>query len=199
VKWYIVRHADKEPGEFYNPSLRIYDQPISTRGQAQAQALARYFADKLIAKIFVSHTIRTAQTAEPTARQLDLTPVVDARLNEINNGLIGMRSETEIQQQFPEVWAALCDRDRDFRFPEGESGTDAQQRIRSFLGEHLSLDQNLLLVSHDGWIRLLICTLLDLPVYRRWEFQVDTCGILEIEYQPPYGKWKIIRFNLVCS
>jgi hypothetical protein len=29
--WYIVRHAEKEPGDFYNPRLRHQDQIILTQ------------------------------------------------------------------------------------------------------------------------------------------------------------------------
>jgi probable phosphoglycerate mutase len=59
-------------------------------------------------------------------------------------------------------------------------------------------DENIILVSHDGLIRLLMCYLMKLPVYQRWNFQVDTCGITEVTYQPDYEAWKLVRFNQVC-
>jgi len=44
-------------------------------------------------------------------------------------------------------------------------------------------------------IRLTTCYILGLPVYARWNFQFDFCGIMEITYQPDYQTWKLIRFN----
>ena len=55
--------------------------------------------------------------------------------------------------------------------------------------------QDILVVSHEGLIRLWMCTLMGLPVYRRGDFSIDFCGLLETDYQPEYERWKLIRFN----
>jgi broad specificity phosphatase PhoE len=199
VKWTIVRHADKEQGNFYNPVLRHQDEPISAKGIAQAQKLTSYFSDKTIDKIYVSDYIRTRQTIEPVAQKLKMSFIADSRLNEIDNGAFEGLSEQEIQGRFPEVWNAFKERNRDFQFPEGESGEAARRRIVSFMKEKLEDKEDILIVSHDGLIRLWMCTILGMPVYRRWEFRVDTCGIMEIEYQPEYAGWKIIRFNHIVE
>ncbi|HVO71641.1 MAG TPA: histidine phosphatase family protein [Aggregatilineaceae bacterium] len=91
---YILRHAAKERGDFFNPHLRHQDEPISAQGQVAAQKLCVYFDGKSIAAIYISEYQRTRQTGEPLARQLDLTPTIDARLNEIDNGRFdGMTDE----------------------------------------------------------------------------------------------------------
>jgi broad specificity phosphatase PhoE len=199
MKWYIIRHGDKEKGDFHNPVLRHQDQSISEKGREQAQALVPYFKDKLISNIYVSEFIRTMQTIMPVAENLELTPIVDSRLNEIETGLIEGLTNEEIKERFPEVWRAFSGRNRDFQFPEGESGEQVLMRMKSFIAEKMQGDRDILLVAHDGWIRILICHILDLPVYRRWEFVVDTCGIMEIEYQTKYKRWKLIRFNHICK
>ncbi len=198
--WYILRHADKERGDFYDAQRKIHDHPISQKGREQAQRLCAYFEGKPIEAIYVSAYQRTSQTITPAAQQLGLTPVLDARLNEINNGRIGMKSDAEVRQEFPEVWNAMISRSADFQFPDGESGQAAQQRIVSFLEEKRHQHAgDLVLVTHDGLIRLLMCHLMELPVYKRWNFQVDTCGITEIRYQEDFDSWKLIRFNHVCE
>jgi len=199
VKWYIIRHADKEQGDFYNPILRHQDQPISAKGRAEAQKLYSYFTNKPIAKIYVSEYVRTEQTIKYVAQKMKLSPIVDSRLNEIDNGVIEGMSEQEILKKFPDVWNAFRERDRDFLFPEGESGYDAQRRVKSFMEEKQEYKENIILVSHDGLIRLLMCYILGIGVYRRWDFRVDTCGIMEIEYQPDYERWKLLRFNHICK
>jgi broad specificity phosphatase PhoE len=195
MKWYIIRHADREQGEFYNPILRHQDGPISKKGHLQAQKLISYFSDKLIDKIYVSEYIRTQQTIKYVAEEKKLSPIIDGRLNEIDNGLIEGLSEQELKQNYPNIWQDFRDRDRDFQFPEGESGEDVLNRVESFFKEKLKSNEDLILVTHDGLIRLLICYILGLAVYRRWDFKTDFCGIMEIEYQPGFKKWKLIRFN----
>jgi broad specificity phosphatase PhoE len=198
MKWYIIRHADKEQGDFYNPVLRHQDGPISVKGHTEAQKLYSYFSDKPITQIYVSQYIRTMQTIEYVAQKVGLSPIVDSRLNEIDNGIVEGLTEPEIQQKFPDVWNAFRGRNRDFQFPEGESGEEAQCRIKSLMKEKQEYKEDILLVSHDGLIRLLMCHILGLPVYRRWDFRVDTCGIMEIEYQPIFERWKLLRFNQIC-
>jgi broad specificity phosphatase PhoE len=199
MKWYIIRHSDKETGDFYNPDLRHQDQPISEKGHLKAQKLFSYFSDKSIDKIYVSEYIRTKQTIKYVAEKKKLSPIVDSRLNEIDNGLIEGLSEQVIKQRYPDVWNAFQDRDRDFQFPEGESGEDARERIISFFKDKQLSKEDFILVSHDGLIRLLLCYILGIAVYRRWDFRVETCGIMEIEYQTKFKKWKLIRFNHICT
>lgn len=199
MKWYIIRHAEKEQGDFYNPDLRHQDQPISEEGHLKAQKLFSYFSDKLIDKIYVSEYIRTKQTIKYVAEKKKISSITDSRLNEIDNGVIEGLSEQVLQQRYPDVWNAFKDRDRDFQFPEGESGEDSRKRISSFFKDKQLSGEDVILVSHDGLIRLLLCYILGIPVYRRWDFQVDPCGIMEIEYQTTFKKWKLIRFNHICT
>jgi broad specificity phosphatase PhoE len=198
---YLIRHAAKERGEFFNPRLRHQDEPISAQGQTQAQKLCAYFDGQAIAAIYVSEYQRTWQTGEPLARQFNLTPGIDARLNEIDNGRLDGMTDEQIQQTYPDVWQAFLSRSADFRFPGGETGDEAQQRIVEFLAEKRQqhAGENIVVISHEGLIRLLMCTILDLPVYKRWNFHYDFCGITEIAYQPEYASWKIMRFNQVCG
>ncbi len=196
---YVIRHAAKERGDFFNPRLRHQDEPISPQGQADALKLCAYFDGKAIAAIYVSEYQRTRQTIEPVAQQLQLAPMLDGRLNEIDNGRLDGMTDEQIQQTYPDVWQAFLSRSADFRFPEGETGAEAQQRIVEFLEEKRQQhdSDNIILVTHEGLIRLLMCTILDLPVYKRWNFHYDFCGIMEIVYQPKYAIWKLIRFNQI--
>ncbi|MBI5954832.1 MAG: histidine phosphatase family protein [Chloroflexi bacterium] len=197
MTWYVLRHAEKEQGDFHNPQLKHQDQPLSARGKQDAQKLASLFADKPIAAIYVSAYQRTWQTAANVAEHLQLTPMVDSRLNEIDNGLVDEMTEREFEQAYPEVWKAYVARTADFRFPGGENGTEVQARVKDFFDEKLlqHKDADLLIVSHDGWIRQMMCHVLGLPVYRRGDFRVNFCGLTELQYQEKIGRWRLIRFN----
>jgi broad specificity phosphatase PhoE len=58
---YIIRHAHKEKGNFYNPRLHHQDQPISQQGREEARQLWSYLCDKQISAIYVSRCQRTGQ------------------------------------------------------------------------------------------------------------------------------------------
>lgn len=195
MKIYFVRHADKAKGNFYNDRFGHQDQPISSLGRRQARRLRKRFLREPIAAIYVSEYLRTLQTAQPLARSLRLPPVVDARLNEIDAGEAEVLTFDEIKVRYPEIWQALDRRTDDFRWPGGETGGEAQQRIASFLTEIAREPGDKLVVAHDGIVRLLLCHLLKIGVVRRFDFRVDTCGILEIERAGSEGRWQIIRFN----
>jgi broad specificity phosphatase PhoE len=197
VTAYIIRHAHKEQGNYYNPRLRHQDEPISQQGQEQARRLWSYLCDKNISAIYISGYLRTRQTIEYAAKQSGIEPTVDERLNEFDNGCIEGMSVTDIKQMYPEVWRGFHERSADFRFPGGETGEETRQRIASFLDEKRELHPsgNIVVVSHEGLIRLTACHILGLPVYDRWNFHIDFCGIMEISYQPEYRGWKLMRFN----
>ena len=197
MTWYIIRHAEKLYGGFYDSYLRHQNDPITDRGHEQAKALIPYFSGKPISAVYVSQYLRTLQTGAPLAQHFNLTPIVEQQLNEIDNGLIDGLAEDEIQARFPEVWKGFSERNTDFRFPEGETGEEAMKRIADFIEEKRIRHegQDIVAFSHEGLIRLLGCHILKLPVYKRWNFQVDFCGIMELTYQPDFKEWKLIRFN----
>jgi len=197
--FYIIRHAEKQKGDFHNPDLRHQDEPISPKGKQDSQRLWCFFADKQISAIYISEYLRTAQTIEYVADQLGLTPTIDKRLNEMDNGLFEGMSSEETQRTYPDIWEIYRQRKEDFRFPEGETAEEARKRIAEILEEKQSAHDHdkagIIFVCHDGLIRVLMCHIMNLPVYQRGNFRVDFCGIMEITYQPDYDALKLIRFN----
>jgi 2,3-bisphosphoglycerate-dependent phosphoglycerate mutase len=85
----LVRHgasADGEPGKPY-PVLDGHGDPdLSPAGAQEAERVAERLAYEPIAAIYVSTLRRTHQTAEPLARRLGLTPVVEPDLREAHLG-----------------------------------------------------------------------------------------------------------------
>lgn len=57
----VVRHAEKVPDGSDDP-------PLTTAGQARAQAIADWLADSDVVAVYSSDTRRTRQTAAPTAQ-----------------------------------------------------------------------------------------------------------------------------------
>jgi broad specificity phosphatase PhoE len=205
VTVYLVRHGHKAVGDFPNPRLRLRDQPLSSLGRRQAVRLARWLRGRGITGIWVSEYQRTAQTARPLARRLGIEPVADVRLNEIDIGLLDGLSDDEIRTQFPEAWRASEDRSSDYRWPGGENGAEALERIAGFMREREAGNGcppgggNVLVVAHDGIIRLFVCRVLGIPVWRRFGMKIDPAGITELEWDAARRSWDLIRYNQVIG
>ncbi len=194
---YLLRHGDKEAGNFYNAILKHQDPPLSEKGNRQANAIIEYFRKIDISAIYVSEYIRTFQTAQPIARIKQIQPVIDRRLNEIDNGYIDEMSEQEFERTYPDAWKQYIARTSDFRFPGGETGEEVKSRISEFLQGKIQLHGNepILIVSHDGLIRVCMTYLLDIPVFRRSDFKTDLCGLTQFDYQDDVKRWKLFSFN----
>jgi broad specificity phosphatase PhoE len=195
MKIYIVRHGDKEKGNYHNEYLRHQDQPISHEGNQKAKKLVEYFEDIHIEKILISEYLRTEQTARYIAANKELQVIKDKRINEFDNGIIELMSNEEIKEKYPEFWDDLIGHAKDVRFPEGETGEEVKARQKDLLDELILRDEDVLLISHEGYMRLLLCHLLDIPVYKRYLFRVNFCGIMELEYMKDEKYWRVIRFN----
>ena len=195
MKIFISRHGDKIRGGYYNESLKHQDEPLTEKGDTMAKKLIDFFDHIDIKRIIVSEYLRTSQTAKYVAKHKGITIEKDKRLNEIDNGIIESMDKEEIIKKYPAFWRNFNSYTMDVRFPEGETGEEVKLRQKNLLDELIQRDEDVFLVSHEGYIRLLICHLLDIPVYKRYLFKVDMCGIMEFEYDKTTQEWKIIRLN----
>jgi len=195
LKAYFIRHAEKKNGDYFNPVLGHNDQPINNKGRRASRRLYGFLRDKNVSQIYVSSYRRSRQTIRFAANKLQIEPILDPRLNEIDTGCAERLTDTEIKNEYPDVWRAYLEQDRDFRFPDGETGTEAQERAASFLRDIESTDKNIVAVSHDGLLRALVCHILDIPVYTRYRFKMDLCGIVELEWKAERTAWLLVRCN----
>ena len=127
---YFVRHAESENNALHKivkskkeyMRLRSSDPSLSEIGQKQAEALKFKIAKELPTgskeSLWVSPLHRTLLTAQPTARALNITPIVDSELFELYGCFQQVdgtqvpfpgKTREEIQAEFPEYDAsAVC-------------------------------------------------------------------------------------------
>ena len=194
---YIIRHGEKEKGSHFNTKIKHCDPPLSKNGINQAESLVGFLNNKGIKRIYASEYIRAQQTAEPFSRKQSIDIVVDKRLNEIDNGITETIADEDIERIFPVFWNDYWSRSRDYRFPGGETGAEVKERQMSILKEIEDRNENTVLYSHEGFIRLLMCNILGMPVYHRYLFRYDFCGIMEIQNDDEKNGWKVRRFNQI--
>jgi broad specificity phosphatase PhoE len=194
---FLIRHGKKETGKWFNPALRHQDPPLSAEGLEESNRLMEYFEGTTLSAIFVSQYLRTQQTARALGEERRLAPMIDPRINELDNGDLDDMPEAEFAKQYPDIWTSYAARTADFRFPGGETGEEARKRVSAFLEEQRDRHrgENIVVIAHDGIIRVGMTYLLGVPVFHRGDFRVNTLGITEIEYQDDVRRWKLIRFN----
>src|SRR5947209_5196449 len=86
---YVVRHA-----EVHNPKDIVYGRlprfGLSTHGRLQAEAVARFLAQRPVDAIYTSPLLRARQTAESISAELPQVPLrTTERLLEVKTGYQG--------------------------------------------------------------------------------------------------------------
>jgi probable phosphoglycerate mutase len=134
------------------------DTPLNETGRRQARELAANVAGDGIASLWASDLSRARETAEIVGERIGVAPVLDARLREGARGRWEGFLMQDIERTEPERYAAWRRGGADFRFPEGESLLEHQQRVSEALHEiHAAGPLPALVVCHGGSIRVMLC------------------------------------------
>ena len=163
TRLYLVRHGatpltaeDRFSGA---DAERIH---LSDAGRVQVDRLARRLMDDKIQAIYSSPLDRTLETANIIARPHGLEPIQRDGLREISHGHWEGRTRQEVEERFPEEYAAWEADPFTFAPEGGESGISVLARalpvIRELVVKHV--DRNILVVSHKATLRLILSSLL---------------------------------------
>jgi len=135
---------------------------LSEEGRRQVQHLANRLGREPVAAIYTSPLGRTVETAAILARPHALTPIARDGLREIGHGRWEGLQRQEVEQRFPEEYAAWEEDPFTFAPDGGESGVAVLARalpvIREIVLDHAGA--NVLVVSHKATLRLLLASLL---------------------------------------
>ena len=138
------------------------DPPLDAVGRRQARAAVPSLL-ALSPGLVVSSDLARARE---TAAFLGLPVEVDARLREIDVGEWGGLTRPEIEERFPDTYAAWL-RGEDVRREGGETLAEVAERasaaVLSFAGS-VGAGRPLVVVTHGGTARALVVSLLGLPI-----------------------------------
>lgn len=175
----LARHGETAPelrGRFVGSS----DVALGEAGRTQAAALARRLHGERFDRCLVSPMMRTRQTAEPIVESGRKLEVMDD-LREIDFGAWERLSFEEIAERDSDAVARWAAFEQDFCFPGGESLANFQSRVRR-AAEAIEKMQSgrVLMVSHGGVIRALLCHWLGLPARDYLLFEVQPASITTV-------------------
>jgi 2,3-bisphosphoglycerate-dependent phosphoglycerate mutase/probable phosphoglycerate mutase len=91
---------------------------------------------------------------------------------------VAARYGAEARERFADFWNS--------RAHGGESGADLWSRVESAWDDMLVRYDGgrVLVVTHATPIRLLLCSVLDVPLENHWRFRVDPGGITSLDLYP---------------
>jgi len=195
IKILLIRHGHVEgirPERFRGRE----DLPLTERGAAQAQAVAKRIASAWRPnKLYTSPMRRCIDTASAIAQACGLQVQTIDDLNDIDYGAWQFKSYEEVKYSDPQLFAAWFATPHLVRFPNGESLQDLVARsanaLRFVLRHHA--DETVVLVGHDNINRALLLQLLDQPLSSYWRLTQEPCCINEIDAAD--GRIRVLRIN----
>jgi len=158
------------------------DIPLNNKGKKQARAISGYFKNENISVVYSSKLKRALEAANLIAKSHNLKVKQDERLNEIDFGRWEGMTFEQIQKRYPKVAAKFLSNLLKLKIPGGESFSEFKNRIKAFLKEILAQEKgDVVIVSHGGVNRIIICELLELPFSCFWKIKQDMGAINTIE------------------
>ena len=195
---YLVRHGDldKGPGRCYVGQM---DFPLSPLGIRQANALRDVLSTVRFRRIVSSDLIRTRTTADIIAEKQMAKIDTDPAFREISLGDWEGLSFEAVMERYPEEYANRGKNLPDHRPPGGENfrqlGDRAWPAFSRLAAKPMAEQGNgpLLLVTHVGVIRVLLCRILNLPLENMFLLHHDYGAFTTL--RPKEGRFILTGFN----
>ncbi len=182
----LARHGeiDNSGGRYIGTT----DLAISKNGQQQARDLAKKVVSLQPDICLCSPMLRTRQTAKIINELASCPTSYIANLREIDFGLWEGLTFAEITDRYPDQAAEWATHPLDFTFPEGDNSKDFFKHISEFGRQLVNRpEENILLVTHGGVIRALICHFLGLGFDKYLLFNVRPAGLTILEVFEEFG------------
>jgi len=161
---YILRHGETEYGGVKR-YLGHTDCKLSEIGINDAKQLAYVFDESkvVINSIFSSDLIRCRSTVNIVFPERKVTFLEDLR--EINMGILDGLTFEEVKNKYPEVYKKRGENIAEFIPLNGESFMACLQRAIMVFNHIIDTTEgNVVICSHAGFIRALLCNLLKLDI-----------------------------------
>jgi broad specificity phosphatase PhoE len=199
-KFILVRHGES----VWNSERRIQgslDSGLSPRGRRQTDLLVAHLGVHLspaVAAIYASPLRRAAQTAEQIAGAYHLPVIHEPDLREMFLGEWEGKTVAQIQVAFPGLYEKWLENLLAFPAPGGEDLRAFERRvigaIQRMQRDHPGAD--LIVVSHGGVIKALLCFALGLDIRHLFRLKQDNTAVSRIQLDGPSRR--VLLLNDTC-
>lgn len=183
TKMILVRHGQT----VWNLEMKYQghtDIALTAKGLKQARLVAKRLRNEKVAAVYASDLSRAYITAENIAALFSLPVIAMPELREISFGEWEGLTYTNINQGWPEVMAELFASPDHVQIPGGETFRELKARaakaVKKIVLRHP--DETVVVVSHGGTIRTLLCDALDINLNYVWNIKQDNTAVNIIEY-----------------
>lgn len=184
----MVRH-----GESHDNLNKVYSRDetnLTKKGIEQIEMAKENLKDFSYKRVYYSPLVRT----EETLKFLELEGIDDIRIRELDFGIFAGKNHEEVEEAFPEEFEMWNKDIYGYSIPEGESLLENYERLKDFLEDIIKKDENVLLVTHAGVIRLIFSWVFDNPEYF-FKFKVTNGSINIVSIEDNYKYIKKINYN----
>ena len=183
----LIRHGETE----WNSQQRMQghsNSDLSSVGQAQIQALGQWMKNVPFDHIYSSDSLRAKQTAEAITQFSGHELQFDQRLREKNLGVFEGLTSEEARERHPEVFRLFKTAGSKYVIDEGESTQQLQDRALEIVNEIRIKhpEERVLLVTHGGFIRVVMKHSLGLSLETPTRFLIRNTGVFRLVWE---DKW----------
>jgi broad specificity phosphatase PhoE len=198
VKFFLVRHGETE----WNKLGRFQGQqdiPLNELGLAQARETAQALAALKPTALYSSPLYRTMQAAEEISRAVGLPVIKEEGFKELRLGDLEGVTGQEMQERWPQIYAAWRNKPAKVVMPNGESLSQLQERV---WGALLKLEKYqeesdiLVVVSHNFAIRCIVAKLLGMPLSHFHRMSLSLSSICTLESNK--ASRRLVCYNSTC-
>jgi probable phosphoglycerate mutase len=189
----LIRHGETE----WNSQQRMQghsNSDLSSVGQAQIQALGQWMKNVPFDHIYSSDSLRAKQTAEAITQFSGHKLKIDLRLREKNLGVFEGLTSEEARERHPEVFRLFKTAGSKYVIDEGESTQQLQDRALEIVDEIRIKhpEEHVLLVTHGGFIRVVMKHSLGLSLETPTRFLIRNTGVFRLVWE---DKWIVSQMG----
>lgn len=174
INLYMARH-----GETKLNKEKVYygwtDVPLTFNGVKQCEGLRDKLSNVEFDAVISSFLERALNSAEIISTKARDNIAIYDRLKELNFGKWEKLHYRDIEERYNEDWLSWINDWENFCIPRGESFSDLYKRVKECFEEILERykDKTILLVCHEGTLRIISTILLNMKVADYWSFTFE--------------------------
>lgn len=198
MRLWLVRHGETEANVagLYSGHAPT---PLTGRGIAQAQTLGTLLRNVPVDNVLCSELERARHTTQLILGDREVPVRNMPELNEMFFGDWEMRHHRDLAREDAENYAVWCNDWQNATPTNGEGFQAFSQRVERFIAQLADYKtcQNLLVVSHQGVLSVLIARLLSMPAAAMWHFRVEQGCWSAIDFCDNFAVLKVLNSRAV--
>ncbi len=198
MRLWLVRHGETEANVagLYSGHAPT---PLTERGIAQAQTLGTLLRNVPVDNVLCSELERARHTTQLILGEREVPVRNMPELNEMFFGDWEMRHHRDLAREDAENYAVWCNDWQNATPTNGEGFQAFSQRVERFIAQlaDYKASQNLLVVSHQGVLSVLIARLLSMPAAAMWHFRVEQGCWSAIDFCDDFAVLKVLNSRAV--